>query len=423
MEPSRVDAWRAFVDLENQDASWSGPPRGRQREQSASMAWATTAPPPSARPPKRLAAVKMLLERAAKNDGHDDDDDDESEYDDESGDEDDYDDAENEPEARPKRRRGAGGDAAPAPRESQKLTRLEKRRAAEAKMPRTDAKILPELELRLARLAKVAKVEVGPLFWKYRGDGEEPAVAAVLVLRDVYEAACVELSVAEGAERSHAERLARSYYKDTDDAEEASLLAALKKVERSLRAGAVKDANEKPGEKFQYSLPLGAGKSRRLKVAGWARDVSVLARAGTEPLTEAEHWLRLAADDEDDASPSNLLDVNCARIRTPDGTERVAQTIERLALSVLAQEGFTRDQFQSRDEAVAAGLDKLRAAWLAVHKSNRRRAVATSSTPSTPRLRVAVWVPHRSSYPARPRRRRVHRTHRLMCAQVVRHHP
>ena len=172
----------------------------------------------------------------------------------------------------------------------------------------------------------------------------------------------MELSVAGGADRSCAERLARSYYKDTDDAEEASLLAAVKKVERSLRAGAVKDANKKPHEKFQYSLPLGAGKSRRLKVAGWARDLSVLARADTEPLTKAEHWLRLAADDEDDASPSNLLDVNCARIRTPDGTERVAQTIERLALSVLAQEGFTRDQFQSRAEAVAAGLDKLRAA-------------------------------------------------------------
>ena len=172
----------------------------------------------------------------------------------------------------------------------------------------------------------------------------------------------MELSVAGGADRSCAERLARSYYKDTDDAEEASLLAALKKVERSLRAGAVKDAKKKPHEKFQYSLPLGTGKSRRLKVAGWARDLSVLARTDTDPLTEAEHWLRLAANDNDGTSPSNLLDVNCARIRTPDGTERVAQTIERLALSVLAQEGFTRDQYQSRAEAVAAGLDKLRAA-------------------------------------------------------------
>ena len=237
-------------------------------------------------------------------------------------------------------------------------------------MPRTDKEIVPELKRRLARLATVAKVEVGPLFWKYRGDGEEPAVAAVLVLRDVYEASCVELSVAEGADRLHAERLARSYYEDTDDAEEASLLAALKKVERSLRAGAVKDANKKPHEKFQYSLPLGAGKSKRVLVAGWARDLAVGARADTEPLTEAEHWLRTAAVDGDGTSPSNLLDVNCARITKPDGTERVCQTIERLALSVLAQKGFTRDQFQSRAEAVAAGLDKLRAAWLAVHKSN-----------------------------------------------------
>ena len=268
-------------------------------------------------------------------------------------------------------------------------------------MLRTDEEIVPGLTRRLARLATVAKVEVVEVYRKYRGDGEEPAVAAVLVLRDVYEATCVELSVAEGADRSRAERLARSYYKDTDDAEEASLLAAIKKVERSLRAGAVKDAKEKPHEKFQYSLPLGKGTSKRAIVAGWARDLAISARADTEPLTEAEHWLRTAAVDGDGASPSNLLDVNCARIRTPDGSERVAQTIERLALSVLAQEGFTRDQFQSRAEAVAAGLDKLRAAWLAVHKSNRRRAVATSSAPSTPRLRVAVWVPHRSGYPAR----------------------
>ena len=225
-----------------------------------------------------------------------------------------------------------------------------------------NARLPSRVDSKSKRVFPASLAQLRQIYRKYRGDGEEPAVAAVLVLRYVYEATCVELSVAEGADRSRAERLARSYYTDTDDAEEASLLAALKKVERSLRAGAVKDANEKPDEKFQYSLPLGAGTSMRLKVAGWARDLSVLARADTEPLTEAEHWLRTAAVVDDGASPSNLLDVNCARIRAPDGTIRVPTTIERLALSVLAQEGFTRDQFQSRAEAVAAGLDKLRAA-------------------------------------------------------------
>ena len=410
------------MDLENEDASWSGPRSASRDAPSATMAWTTMAARSSARPPKRPAAVKMLLKLAAKNDGHDDGDDDESVYDDESGDEDDYNDAENEPEARPKRRRVAEGDAAPAPHESQKLTRLEKRRAAEAKMPRTDKEIVRGLMRCLAGLETVARVKVAEVYWKYRGAGEGPADAAASTICEMHDAWSVESSVAVGVGRSRAERLVRSHSYKVDEATQAALCVAAETIERSLRADAVKDAITEPDQDIRYSLPLGSGKQPVLKVTGWTRaDIAAPALADTKGTLAEEGWSSLVRDDA--SKPSNLEIISPARITKPDGKVVVCQTMERVALSVNAEDGCTRDQYQSRAEAVTAGFDGMRSVWLAVHKSNRRSVVASISTPSTRRLLhdAAVWVPHRSTYPARPRRC-VHPTHWLICAQVVRRH-
>ena len=163
------------------------------------------------------------------------------------------------------------------------------------------------------------------------------------------------------------------------------------RVKRSLRADAVKDAITEPDQDICYSLPLGTGKQPVLKVTGWTRaDIAAPALADTEETLAEESWSSLVRDNA--SKPSNLEIISPARITKPDGKVVVCQTMERVALSVNAEDGCTRDQYQSRAEAVTAGFNGMKCAWLAVYKSNRRRAVA-----STPRHRRDVCFMTRRS--------------------------
>ena len=205
-----------------------------------------------------------------------------------------------------------------------------------------------------------------------------PADAAASTICKMHEAWSVESSVAAGVDRPRAERLVRSHREKVDEATQAALRGAAETIERSLRADAVEYAIEKPDKEICYSVPLGTGKQPVLKVTAWARaDLASPALAATESTLAEEGWSSLVGDDA--SKPSNLEIISPARITKPGGKVVVCQTMERVALSVKAEAGCTREQFRSRAEAVTAGFNGMECAWLAVYKSNRRRAVASTS--------------------------------------------